>query len=304
MDYQEALKIIQKTLEGVDLGGRLPDYIPELAGIPGNKFGMHLYAIDDKDYYFGDNEERFSVQSITKVFTLTLAHTYGNADIYRRMGVEPSGTAYNSLSELERDQGIPRNPFINAGALVTADILLSHLKDPKKELLKFVQRLTGDDSITYDKKVMQSEKKNGYRNVALVNYMRSLGNIENDVDEILDFYFHQCSLSMCCRQLAYAFMVYANEGKLLRTGEKIIEALEAKRINALMQTCGFYDEAGEFAYRVGLPGKSGVGGGIVAVRPGKYAVAVWSPLLNKKGNSMRGMRALEELTKLTNTSIF
>src|SRR5699024_9459458 len=195
-------------------------------------------------------------------------------------------------------------PFINSGALVIADILVSQLDDPKTELLNFVRKLAHDPSISYNHNIMTSERAKGYRNVALVNYMKALGNIENDVDTVLDFYFHQCSLAMSCRQLANSFMVYANKGRLLETTEDIIAPKEVKRINAIMQTCGFYDEAGEFTYRVGLPGKSGVGGGIAAVHPGEYAVAVWSPLLNKKGNSKKGMRALEELTDLTGSSIF
>lgn len=304
MDYQEALNQIQIALSDVNLGGALPSYIPELAHVSPAKFGMNLYTIDGDNFCFGDSQESFSVQSISKVFTLTLAHLYAGAEIFERVGVEPSGNAYNSLTELERDKGVPRNPFINAGALVTADILLSHFDNPKEKLLSFVRKIATDETIDFNLDVMRSEKSKGFRNVALVNYMKSLGNIRNNPDEVLDFYFHQCSLTMSCLQLSRAFMIYANQGKDLASGERIIEQEEAKRINALMQTCGFYDEAGEFTYRVGLPGKSGVGGGIVAVRPGRYSVAVWSPLLNEKGNSMKGMRALEKLTNLTNSSIF
>lgn len=304
MNFQEALDEIQSSLTDLDMGGTLPDYIPELAMIPPDKFGMHLYCIDGRHFAFGDSEEAFSIQSISKVFTLTLARNLAGKSMWERVGVEPSGNAFNSLIELERDNGIPRNPFINAGALVIADILISHLENPKKELLKLVRKMTGDDSIDYNKNVMTSERDNGFRNIALVNYMKALGNIRNEPTEILDFYFHQCSLNMSCSQLAKAFMVYANGGRLHDTEEIIIPGESVKRINALMQTCGFYDEAGEFTYRVGLPGKSGVGGGIVAVHPKKFAVAVWSPLLNKKGNSKKGMRALEELTELTNSSIF
>lgn len=304
MDYQAILNVIETQLKDVDFGGSVPDYIPELAAVPRNKFGMHLYWITGDHYAFGDSEEAFSVQSITKVFTLTLARKLIGQEIWKRVNVEPSGTPFNSLTELERDNGIPRNPFINSGALVIADILVSHLDDPKTELLNFVRKLAHDPSISYDQNIMTSERAKGYRNVALVNYMKALGNIHNDVDIILDFYFHQCALAMSCRQLANSFMVFANKGRLLETTEDIIAPKEVKRINAIMQTCGFYDEAGEFTYRVGLPGKSGVGGGIVAVHPGEYTVTVWSPLLNKKGNSKKGMRALEELTDLTGSSIF
>jgi|SRR5690625_1159397 len=304
MDYQQVLDKIENTLKDKNLGGSIPDYIPELASVSPDKFGMHLCLLNGENFSFGDNEELFSIQSISKVFTLTLARKCVGTKIWDRVHVEPSGNPYNSLTELERESGIPRNPFINSGALVIADILISHFENPKVELLNFVHKLTDDPSIAYNKSVFTSERDHGFRNTALVNYMKALGNIENEPEEILDFYFHQCAIAMSCKQLAKAFTVYANQGKLLSTGEEIIEPQEAKRINAVMQTCGFYDEAGEFSFRVGLPGKSGVGGGIVAVHPGLYAVAVWSPLLNKKGNSKKGMRALEAFTYITDTSIF
>jgi len=303
MDYQAILNVIEKELETFEEEGKVADYIPELAFVPADKFGMHLHCIDGGDYCFGDSDEKFSIQSISKVFSLTLAKKHGNK-IWKRVDVEPSGDPFNSLTQLEKEKGIPRNPFINAGALVIADILVSCLDDPKKDLLDFVRLVAQDEDIHYDEKVAVSEKKHGYRNIALVNYMKALGNINNDVDDILDFYFYQCSIAMSCKQLAKAFMIFANEGKIVGTQEKILKAKSTKRINAIMQTCGFYDEAGEFSFRVGLPGKSGVGGGIVAVHPQQYAVAVWSPPLNEKGNSEKGMRALEELTTLTGLSIF
>jgi glutaminase len=182
--------------------------------------------------------------------------------------------------------------------------LVTHLENPKKELLDFVRQLCEDDTIDYDERIAKSEAASGYRNVALMNYMKSFENINNDVDEVLDFYYHQCSLAMSCKELAKAFMVFANAGKQLSTGKRILGKQKVKRMNALMQTCGFYDEAGEFSFKVGLPGKSGVGGGIVAVHPQQYSVAVWSPMLNEKGNSELGMDALEELTTLTGLSIF
>ena len=304
MDYQAILNVIEKELENFDPGGKVPDYIPELAKIPADKFGMHLYCLDGKNFSFGDHDERFSIQSISKVFTLALAKKHGGKKIWKRVDVEPSGDPFNSLLQLEKENGIPRNPFINAGSLVIADILISELENPKEYLLDFVREISDDPTIEYDEKVAASEYQHGYRNIALVNYMKSLGNIENDADDILDFYFHQCSIAMSCCQLAKAFVIFANEGKTLTTNKKVIGANSAKRINAIMQTCGFYDEAGEFSFRVGLPGKSGVGGGIVAVHPGQYSVAVWSPLLNEKGNSEKGMKALEELTSLTGLSIF
>ena len=194
--------------------------------------------------------------------------------------------------------------MINAGALVVCDILLDYLDNPKTEFLAFIRKLTANGTINYDLKVAQSEKSFGHRNAALVNLMKSFGNIRHDVETVLDFYFHQCSIAMSCRELANAFLLFANDGKLFPSNEQIITSSRSKRINAIMMSCGFYDEAGEFSFRVGLPGKSGVGGGIVAVYPKNYSVAVWSPPLNVKGNSELGMLALEHLTTRTGFSIF
>ncbi|WP_127846393.1 glutaminase [Psychroflexus aestuariivivens] len=304
MDYQSILNIIQREFQPEPNLGKVAAYIPELSKVDPMKFGMYLYCHDDSAFEFGDSQEKFSIQSISKVFTLTIAKEVMGDELWKRVDVEPSGTPFNSLTELEREHGIPRNPFINAGSIVIADSLLSVLEDPKNDLLKFVRKLCDDDNINYDESVARSERKHGYRNKALVNYMKALGNIKNDTEDILDFYFHQCSIAMTCGQLARAFMLFANEGKHFRTGEIVIAPQSVKRINSIMQTCGFYDEAGEFSYRVGLPGKSGVGGGIVAVHPKRYSVAVWSPMLNPKGNSALGMKALEELTTLTGLSIF
>lgn len=304
MDYQKILNTIHDELSYQNAIGKVAAYIPELAKVDPKKFGMHLYTRESEHYSFGDSQEKFSIQSISKVFTLTMAMQILGEALWERVDVEASGDPFNSLTQLEHENGIPRNPFINSGALVIADILVSNLEDPKKDLLEFVRKLTGNNNIDYDLKVAESEKSTGYRNYALVNYMKALGNIKNDVEPILDFYFHQCSLAMSCEELAKAFMLYANQGNLIETGEKIISKKRIKRINALMQTCGFYDEAGEFSFEVGLPGKSGVGGGIVAIHPSQYSVAVWSPILNPKGNSELGMAALEKLTTLTGFSIF
>ncbi len=304
MEYQTILNQIENEFINSKVSGKVASYIPELAKVPADKFGMHLYDLNEGHFNFGDSKERFSIQSISKVFSLALAMKVIGDDLWNRVDVEPSGDPFNSLSSLENEGGIPRNPFINAGALVVADVLVSYFTNPKAALLTFLHEITGDHSICYDEKVAASEKSEGYRNYALVNYMKSFGNIENDVDDVLDFYFHQCSLAMSCKELAQAFIVFANEGTTLESEREILSAQQVKRINALMQTCGFYDEAGEFSFEVGLPGKSGVGGGIVAVHPDHYSVAVWSPPLNPKGNSALGMAALERLTTLTGYSIF
>lgn len=304
MDYQHILDTIHDEMSYRDVTGKVASYIPELAKVDRRKFGMHVYCGDRQHFCFGDSKELFSIQSISKVFTLAMAMKLLGEDLWDRVAVEPSGDPFNSLTQLEYESGIPRNPFINAGALVISDILVDQLKDPKQELLDFVRKITGDSSIEYDKTVAASEKSTGYRNIALVNYIKALGNIKCDVEPIVDFYFHQCSLAMTCEQLSKAFMLFANKGRILETDEKILKPKTVKRINALMQTCGFYDEAGEFSFQVGLPGKSGVGGGIVAIHPDNYSVAVWSPILNKKGNSELGMKALERFTTLTGVSVF
>lgn len=304
MDYQAILNQIKDQVDCKKMPGEVASYIPELAKISPDKFGMHLSSVSGDDFSFGDSTERFSIQSISKVLSLSLALLHEKEVLWERVNVEPSGDPFNSLVQLEYENGIPRNPLINSGALVVCDILISRLKNPKKEYLEFVRKVSGDQSIEYNETVAESEKAEGFNNAAMVNLMKSYGNIHNDVDQVLDFYFYTCSLSMSCQELANTFMVYSNHGCLQHSGEQILSVKRTKRINALMQTCGFYDEAGEFSFRVGLPGKSGVGGGIVAIYPNKYSVAVWSPKLNKKGNSTAGMLALELLTDMTGSSIF
>ena len=225
-------------------------------------------------------------------------------NLWTRVGVEPSGTPFNSLIQLETDKGIPRNPLINAGAIVICDILISHLSNPKKDFLDFVREISGVDTIAYNETVAKSEKETGFRNNAMVNYIKSFGNIENDIEEVMDFYFYQCSIEMSCKELSKAFLFLANDGINPHNQNRIITLSKSKRINAIMQLCGFYDEAGEFTFKVGLPGKSGVGGGIVAIHPHKYCIAVWSPRLNLKGNSFKGMKFLELFTTITESSIF
>ncbi|RKR08073.1 L-glutaminase [Maribacter vaceletii] len=283
--------------------GVVASYIPELATINLNKFGIHILDAKNNNYSSGDALEGFSIQSISKVLTLALSFGIIGDDLWKRVDVEPSGDPFNHLSLLELENGIPRNPFINAGAIVIADILASHLKNPKEDFLNFIRELTNDPSIRYNEKVALSEKRTGFKNYAAANLLKSYGNLHNDVEIVLDFYFHQCAIEMNCKQLVNAFYIFMNHGTCQR-GKNYLNVNQVKRINALMLTCGFYDEAGEFAFEVGLPGKSGVGGGIVALLPNTYCVATWSPGLNKKGNSKLGMAALEELTTRTGHSIF
>ena len=307
IDYQEILGEIYQNIRHQAFAGEVASYIPELAKVNPQKLGIYLCDLQGGHYAVGDQQEAFSIQSIVKVLLLVFAITkvdYAEETIWTRVNVEPSGTPFNSLVQLEYEEGIPRNPFINAGALVVADVICQCCQDAKTEFLHFVQSLCNQPSIDYSLNVAQSEKETGFRNRALINLMKSFGNIQNAVDEVLDFYFHACSLMMTCQELAQTFLFLANQGSAYPHQKAIVSKRQSKRINALMQTCGFYDEAGEFTFRVGLPGKSGVGGGIVAVHPGQYSVAVWSPPLNQKGNSAKGMRALELLTTKTGLSIF
>ena len=303
-DYKNIIREIMGELKNIPNPGEVADYIPELSNIDPNKLGIHLVTVEGDNFSFGESHEKFSIQSISKVLSLTLALKIAGDSVWDRVGVEPSGTAFNSLVQLEVENGIPRNPMINVGAIVICDILLSLLDDPKIELLDFVRSITGISSINYSASVVASEMETGFRNYSLANLMKAYGNIHNDVDRVLDFYFHLCSLEMTCEELSRSFLYLASTGFSPITNEIVTTPRLTKRINSIMQMCGFYDEAGEFAYRVGLPGKSGVGGGIVAISPGDYSVAVWSPKLNKNGNSYIGMKVLENLTTQTETSIF
>lgn len=304
MNYKKLFAEIEKELKKLEDKGKVASYIPQLRHVDPDKFGIHLTTVDLKNYSLGDSDEKFSIQSIAKVLSLVLAFKLDEEKLWERVGVEPSGTPFNSLVQLEYEKGIPRNPLINAGALVICDILISRLKNPQQDLLEFIRHVSGNPKIEYCPKIAESEKRTGFRNAALINLMKDYGNIKNNIETVLDFYFNLCSIEMSCRELAQAFLFLASNGVHPKTGIEVISGSQSKRINAILQLCGFYDEAGEFSFKVGLPGKSGVGGGIIAIHPGKYSIAVWSPKLNKKGNSYKGMRILEFLTSRTQSSIF
>ena len=304
MEYQKIINAIYEEVKGLKDEGSIADYIPELAKVNANKFGIALLDNEQNVYKIGDAQENFSIQSISKVISTAIIFSKIGNELWKRVGFEPSGNSFNSLVQLEYENGIPRNPFINAGALVIADLMLEHFENPKEYFLNFVRELSNNDSIQYNKNVAQSEKENGYRNAALVNFIKSFDNIKNEPNDVLDFYFHQCSIEMNCIDLAKLFQVFANNGVISKEKTIFLTTSQCKKMNALMQMCGFYDQAGEFTFKVGLPGKSGVGGGVVAVFPNNYTVAVWSPKLNKKGNSYYGLETLERLTTITEASIF
>lgn len=284
--------------------GRVATYIPALARVPKSKFAMAVYGVDGRSAAIGDADEAFSIQSVSKVFTLTMALRLIGPHLWRRVGREPSGNRFNSLVQLEYENGIPRNPFINAGAHVITDCIAEHVPDAKKAILAEIRRLTGNRRVAFDREVARSERDHGHWNAAIANFLKAHGNLHCDVDKVLDAYFHQCSVAVTVKDLARAGSFLANGGVDVATGERITTARRAKRINAVMMTCGLYDAVGNFAFRVGIPAKSGVGGGILGIIPGLMTVAVWSPGLDANGNSHAGVKALELFTTHIGKSVF
>ncbi len=284
--------------------GKVADYIPALADVPADQLGIAVCSADGELYQAGDATTPFSIQSISKVFSLVQAIQHGGETLWERLGHEPSGQPFNSLVQLEFERGRPRNPFINAGALVICDINQSRFAVPALSMRDLVRHLSGNPLIVSDSRVAESEYQHRARNAAMAYLMQSFGNFHNDVEAVLRSYFHHCALRMNCVDLARAFAFLARDGACPQSGETVLAPRQAKQVNAIMATSGLYDEAGNFAYRVGLPGKSGVGGGIVAVVPGRFTVCVWSPELNAAGNSLIGMAALEALSQRIGWSIF
>jgi glutaminase len=305
-DLQAIVDRIAGEMAGRGERGKVADYIPGLARVDPRHFGIAITTHDGRMYAAGDAETSFSIQSISKVFALTMALGKVGDSLWRRVGREPSGNAFNSIVQLEAEHGIPRNPFINAGAIVVSDVVLAG-HEPREaigEILRFMREVASDDGIAIDDEVARGEAETGFRNAALANYMRAFGNIHHPVEQVLGVYFHQCALAMNCRQLARAGRYLMLEGQHPDTGFNIVSPMRARRINALMMLCGHYDGSGEFAFRVGIPGKSGVGGGILCVVPGIASIAVWSPGLNERGNSTLGSLALERLAVATGWSVF
>ncbi|MET7440369.1 glutaminase [Streptomyces sp. NPDC005496] len=283
--------------------GRPADYIPALAACDPRSFGMAVAELDGTVYGVGDWRQPFSTQSITKVFTLALDLAREGDELWEHVGREPSGNPFNSLVQLEYENGIPRNPFINAGALVVTDRLQTRTGDAAGVLLDFLREESGNRDLTFDADVAASEAANGDRNAALGHFMASYGNIGNPVPVLLEQYFRQCSVEASCADLALATGFLARHG-VRADGSRLLTRSQAKQVNTVMLTCGTYDAAGDFAYRVGLPGKSGVGGGIIAVVPGRCTLCVWSPGLDERGNSVAGVAALDRFTTLTGLSVF
>ncbi len=303
MDFNKVLQKIAHEVTHLYGQGAVANYIPALANVNPRQFGMAITTVDGQHYAIGNSAENFSIQSISKLLTLVLFIRKNGLELGNRVGVEPSGNPFNSLVQLEYEKGIPRNPFINAGALVITDGILSLYPEARSEIIRFIRKLSKNDGIDFDYEVAASERNTGFRNAALANFIKSYANIHNDVESVLDTYFYQCSIRMSCEDLAKSFLFLAKGGRTL-DGERILGSRETKRVNALMQTCGTYDAVGDFAFRVGIPAKSGVGGGIVGIIPKQMTIAVWSPELNHQGNSVLGSKALELFTTYTGISIF
>ncbi len=306
VDLQEVVDDIARRMASETERGARADYIPELAEVDIDRFGIAVVPVEGDPVSAGDADVPFSIQSISKVFTLTLALEKAGADLWARVGREPSGDPFNSIVQLEHEHGKPRNPFINSGAIVVTDVVLGgrSSKEALDEILDFCRHLADDASIGIDAGVARSEDRTGSRNRALANFMLAEGNLTNPVERVLDVYFGHCAIAMSCRQLAMAGRYLASSGYIGGPDHPVVTPDRARRINALMTMCGQYDASGEFAFRVGVPSKSGVGGGMLAILPGVAAATAWCPGLDEKGNSLLAGKALEELARATGSSVF
>jgi len=284
--------------------GKVADYIPALAEVKPDLMGISVATIDGKVVGAGDYQSAFSIQSISKVFGLVMAMNRIGDSIWQRVRMEPSGQPFNSIIQLEWEKGIPRNPVINAGALLVSDVLTSHFSASKLAFLTFVRKLAGNDNIRVDNQVYLSELKHGNLNAALAYLMKSFDNIEAEIPDVLSHYFTQCSVAMSCQQLATSLLFLANKGIDPRTQNAICTARDAHKVNAILSTSGMYDQSGEFAFSVGLPAKSGVGGGVIAIVPGYGVICAWSPPLNSYGNSVVGMNLVANITEELGLSIY
>jgi glutaminase len=305
-DLAGILAAVQADMQAHLGHGKVADYIPALARVDPKRFGMAVMTVDGASAAIGDTDVPFSIQSVSKVFTLTMALEKVGGELWERVGREPSGSRFNSMVRLEQDHGVPRNPLINPGAMVVCDVLLAKGLPNATigRITDFLRELAGDPAVHVDMEVAQSEADTGFRNASLANFLKASGNLQSRVEDVLDVYFHQCALAMSCRQLARAGLYLAAGGHDPQTGARVTTPQRARRINAIMMTCGHYDASGEFAFRVGLPGKSGVGGGILAVAPKRGVAAVWSPGLNAAGTSQVGALALERFAAMAGWSVF
>jgi glutaminase len=303
VEIKEALLRAQEDAAPEVGRGRVAEYIPSLATVDPEQFGMAVASCDGEVAIVGDADVPFSVQSISKVFTLALVMAAEGERIWTRVSREPSGNPFNSLLQLDQEEGRPRNPFINAGALVVTDRLHQLTGDASSRLRDLLRRESGRDDVDSDPEVARSELEAGHRTLATAHLLASYDNLQCPVDEVIEQYVTQCALSMTCRELALAGLFLARDG-VLSDGSRLLSERQTKRVNAVMLTCGTYDSAGDFAYRVGLPAKSGVGGGILAVIPDRGVACVWSPTLGPSGSSAAGLAALDAFTTYSDWTVF
>jgi len=303
-NFQVKLQEILNSQHELYKQGNVADYIPALAEVPESRMGVCVATIDGNIFGAGDFTMPFSIQSISKIFGLVMAMNRKGEPLWKRVSMEPSGQPFNSIIQLEWEKGIPRNPVINAGALLIADVLTSQFSSSKLAFLSFMRKLAGDDNIYIDKHVYKSELSHGSRNAALAYLMKSFGNIESEIPEVLSHYFTQCSIAMNCQQLASSLLFLANKGVVPKSNEVICSPRDSHRVNAILSTSGMYDQSGEFAFSVGLPAKSGVGGGVIAIVPGYGVICSWSPPLNSFGNSVVGVNLVEAIAEELGLSIY
>lgn len=287
--------------------GELASYIPELTRADKDALGICVTTLDGDEFYAGDYKTKFTIQSVSKVITLMLSILDNGKDyVFSKVGMEPTESAFNSIINLETNTlRKPLNPMINAGAITIVSLLSGENSNDKfNRILKFTRKITGNDSLNINEQVYNSEKATGNRNRALAYFMKSLDIIEGDVEEILDVYFKQCSIEVTCTDIARIGAMLANDGVLPWNNERVISREATRLVKTIMVTCGMYDASGKFAVHIGIPAKSGVGGGIMAAVPRRMGIGVVGPALDEKGNSIGGIKVLEELSRELDLSIF
>lgn len=277
--------------------GTVANYIPELALANPNWFGICVVTKEGQIFEVGDCEQLFTIQSISKAFVFGLAlEDHGRDYVNSKVSVEPTGEAFNAIV-LDETTNRPYNPMVNAGAIATADLIKGQNSTERlKRVLAMFQRYTGREH-DLNVPVFLSEKATGHRNRAMAYLMLNFGMVSEKIDETLDLYFQQCSILVNAKDLAMLAATLANNGVNPVTQERAIDERYVQDVISVMLTCGMYDASGEWCYRVGMPAKSGVGGGITAVVPGQLGIGTFSPLLDGKGNSIRGIKVCEELSR-------
>ncbi|BCL35854.1 glutaminase A [Nostoc sp. MS1] len=276
--------------------GIVANYIPELAKVDPDLFSISIVTVDGQVYQVGDYQQLFTIQSISKVFAYGLAlEDHGRDYVLTRVGVEPTGEAFNAII-LDEQSKRPYNPMVNAGAIATTSLIKgAGATERLNRVLEMFHRYIGHD-VFVDISVFTSERSTGHRNRAMAHLMLNFGMIDKNIEEALDLYFQQCAVMVNCHDLAVMAATLANRGVNPITGEQAVNSRYIKDILSVMYTCGMYNFAGEWAYKVGIPAKSGVCGGILAVVPNKMGIAVFSPPLDIRGNSVRGVKVCEELS--------